>query len=232
MANAFFTTNGIPRAVTSIRRDANGQPQSLDASLPDGDTIGVHVAGSGSIRFLGIDTPEKSFELPIPGGAQGVSIPRGGILTLTDPFLPQFRPLPLHAPLADHLRTTHRPRGWRGPSSPRRQRQASAAPLVESDMTTLGQDLDTFGYFLALLIRGIRRLRTLPGFHQPEPARRQQPRPAPPSYNQRMLEAGAALPYFIWPNVDPFREASLLEAVIEPGTASTLPRSTQELQQA
>ena len=34
MANAFFTTNGIPRAVTSIRRDANGQPQSLDASLP------------------------------------------------------------------------------------------------------------------------------------------------------------------------------------------------------
>jgi hypothetical protein len=47
-----------------------------------------------------------------------------------------------------------------------------------------------------------------------------------------MLEAGAALPYFIWPNVDPFREASLLEAVIEPGTASDVAESTQELQQA
>lgn len=67
MADAFFIPNGQTRAVTSIRRAANGQPQLLSISIPDGDTIGVHVAGSGSVRFLGIDTPEKSFELPGQG---------------------------------------------------------------------------------------------------------------------------------------------------------------------
>ena len=35
---------------------------------------------------------------------------------------------------------------------------------------------------------------------------RDQPRPPrPPSYNERLLVAGEVLPYFIWPNVDPFR---------------------------
>jgi hypothetical protein len=34
-----------------------------------------------------------------------------------------------------------------------------------------------------------------------------------------MLELGAASPYFIWPNVDPFIKQSLLEAVPAPGLA-------------
>ena len=84
---------------------------------------------------------------------------------------------------------------------------------------------------LPFSFESIRRLRTLPGFHQPEPARRQQPRPAPPFLQPANARSGRGAA-FIWPNVDPFREASLLEAVIEPGTAMTLPRSTQELQRA
>ena len=63
MADAFFTTNGNVRAIGSIRRGANGQPQSLGASIPDGDTAGIHIEGSGSVRFLGVDTPEKDFSL-------------------------------------------------------------------------------------------------------------------------------------------------------------------------
>ena len=67
MPEAFFTSGGRPRSVASIRRDANGQPQTLAASIADGDTIAVHVEGSGSNRFLGIDSPEKAFELPGSG---------------------------------------------------------------------------------------------------------------------------------------------------------------------
>jgi hypothetical protein len=39
----------------------------------------------------------------------------------------------------------------------------------------------------------------------------------PLTYNERQLEAGLALPYFIWPNVDPFKkQATLLGAVFTP----------------
>jgi hypothetical protein len=37
------------------------------------------------------------------------------------------------------------------------------------------------------------------------------------SYNERMLETGMAAPYFIWPNLDPFKQQpSLLDAVPAP----------------
>jgi hypothetical protein len=35
MADAFFTMNGNVRAIGSIRRGANGQPQSLEAWISD-----------------------------------------------------------------------------------------------------------------------------------------------------------------------------------------------------
>jgi endonuclease YncB( thermonuclease family) len=62
MPDVFFSTGDKPRAVAFIRRTAAGQPQSLDDSIPDGDTVGVHLEGSTSVRFLGIDSPEKSIE--------------------------------------------------------------------------------------------------------------------------------------------------------------------------
>jgi len=42
----------------------------------------------------------------------------------------------------------------------------------------------------------------------------------PLSYNERLLQAGLISPYFIWPNINPFREkGSLVKAVIEPKKA-------------
>lgn len=52
MADVFFTMNGNVRAIGSIRRGANGQPQSLEAAIPEGDTAGIHIAGSGSVPFF------------------------------------------------------------------------------------------------------------------------------------------------------------------------------------
>ena len=49
------------------------------------------------------------------------------------------------------------------------------------------------------------------------------PERRPLSYNERLLATGQVLPYFIWPNVNPFRRArSLLDAVIEPGKADQI----------
>ena len=60
MAETFFVVgNGNPRAVTAIRRKADGTTQTLDQAVPDGDTVGVQLDGTGSTRFLGIDTPRR-----------------------------------------------------------------------------------------------------------------------------------------------------------------------------
>jgi len=230
MADAFFTSNGLPRAVTSIRRGANGQPQSLNASVADGDTVGVYVQGSGSVRFLGIDTPEKSFELPGQGTLRLDSPAWEDYLT--DPFRPQFGPLALNADLVTHLRTRIGPGAGVNHRLHADNAKEALVTLIRSDMTALGQDLNTFGYFLAFSFEVFDTFGRFLAFinrNQPDP---NNPGPRPLSYNERMLEQGAAMPYFIWPNIDPFRASPLLDAVPAPGTANQVAQATPALRQA
>ena len=58
--------------------------QTLDESVADGDTVGAQLNGTGSIRFLGIDSPEKSFEQPL-GNGQALNGPKWEQY-LTNPF--------------------------------------------------------------------------------------------------------------------------------------------------
>lgn len=230
MPDAFFTTGGQPRAVASVRRDANGQPQALNAAIPDGDTIGVHLEGSGSVRFLGIDTPEKSFELPGQGTRRLDSAEWESYLT--DPFLPQFGPFELDEHLAGHLHTRIGPGAGVNHRLHGDNAEQALIALVQSDMTALGQNLNTFGYFLAFsfeVFDSFGRLLAFINRNQPDA---NNPGPRPLSYNERMLENGAALPYFIWPNIDPFRASSLLDAVIAPGTANQVAVATPALRRA
>lgn len=230
MTDTFFTSGGLPRAITSIRRGANGQPQSLNASIADGDTVGVHVQGSGSVRFLGIDTPEKSFELP-GQGTQPLDSP-GWETYLTDPFQPPFGPWALDAELVTHLRSRMGPGAGVNHRLHADNAKEALVALVQSDMTALGQDLQTFGYFLAFsfeVFDAFGRFLAFINRNQPNPTN---PGPRPLSYNERMLEQGAALPYFIWPNIDPFRASSLLDAVLAPGTANQVAQATPALRRA
>ena len=87
MADIFFDVGGNIRAVGSIRRGTDGQPQSLDSSIADGDTIGFHLSGNGSLRFLGVDTPEKNFQLPGSQASRRLDSAEWEAY-LTDPFLP------------------------------------------------------------------------------------------------------------------------------------------------
>jgi hypothetical protein len=228
----FFDTNGDVRATGRVRRETTGQPQSLNASIPDGDTIGIHIEGSGAVRFLGIDTPEKNFQLP------GSSVPRRLDSAewesyLTDPFLPQFGPFDLDVNLVNHLRTrigvgageNHR---FHGDNA-----EQALIALVQSDMNVLGQNLDTFGYFLSFSFEVFDSFGRFLAFINRNQPNANNPGPRPVSYNERMLENGTALPYFIWPNIDPFRgSSSLLDAVIAPGTANQMAETTPALRRA
>jgi len=222
MAQTFFTLgDGSPRAIMGIRRRSNGTVQTLDQAVPDGDTVGVQLNGTGSVRFLGIDSPEKSFEQPL-GGAQNLDGSRWEQY-LTNPFANGFPAQLLEAPLTARLQSR-----FGSGAAANHHRHAVAAgealkQLIESDEAALGQTADQFQYFLAFsyeVFDSFGRFLAFLNRNQPNPT---SPSPRPLSYNDRQLEAGRALPYFIWPNINPFREAdSVPNAVPMPGTANTL----------
>ena len=222
MADTFFIlSDGSPRAVMGIRRRSNGTVQTLDEAVPDGDTTGTQLDGTGSVRFLGVDTPEKSFEQPL-GGAQNLD----GLLWeqyLTNPFANGF-PMPsLEPQLAAHLQ----PRFGSGAAANHHRHAVAASDalkqLIQSDVTALGQTAEQFRYFLSFSYEVFDRYGRFLAFvnrNQPNPT---VPSPRPRSYNERQLDMGRALPYFIWPNINPFREAATVpDAVPPPGTANVL----------
>jgi hypothetical protein len=231
MPNVFFTTGDMPRAVASIRRTANGQPQSLNASISDGDTVGVHLEGSASVRFLGIDSPEKSIDLAVAQGGNTLDSAQWESY-LTDPFHASFGPFELEDDLVAHLRTRIGPGAGVNHRFHADNAETALIAMVQSDMTALGQNPDTFGYFIAFsfeVFDSNGRFLAFINRNQPD-ANSPGPRPLP--YNERMLQQGAALPYFIWPNIDPFRDVSLLDAVIAPRMAHQVAQATPALRRA
>jgi hypothetical protein len=222
MAETFFTlSDGSPRAIVGIRRRNDGTVQSLNEAVPDGDTLGDQLDGTGSVRFLGVDSPEKSFEHPL-GGAQSLD-GQPWEQYLTDPFANGFQTTLLEPPLAAHLQQR-----FGSGAAANHHRHAVAAGealkgLIQSDVNALGQNVDQFRYFLSFSYEVFDRFGRFLAFvnrNQPNP---NVPGPRPRSYNERQLENGRALPFFIWPNVNPFREAdTVADAVLRPGTANVV----------
>ena len=232
MAKVFFTIQGgTPRGIVSFRREDDGQPQSLNRIVPDGDTIGVQLDGSGSTRLLGIDTPEKSFRVEGARGNSRLDSPEWEAY-LTNPFDPQFGQYDLDPDLIAHLQSRIGAGAGANHSAHGENAGQALKDLIQADMDALGQGSDTFEFFIAFsyeVFDSFGRFLTFVNRNQPDA---NNPSPRPRSYNERMLENGMALPYFIWPNVDPFRGPSILEAVIAPGTANTVAQASASLSRA
>jgi hypothetical protein len=238
MAETFFAiSDGSPRAVMGIRRKADGTVQPLDQAVPDGDTVGAQLDGTGSARFLGIDTPEKSFEHPL-GAGQSLDSPQWEQY-LINPFASGYPVQLLEPPLVTHLQSR-----FGSGAGANHHRHAVAAgdglrQMILADQVALGQTAEQFRYFLAFsyeVFDGFGRFLAFVNRNQPSAT---VPGPRPPSYNERQLAAGLALPYFIWPNVNPFREApTVVDAVPAPGTgrmvgeSGELGRARASVQQA
>lgn len=230
MPEVFIGMNGNVRVVGRVRRETTGEPQPLAGAIPDGDTIGLHIAGSASVRFLGIDTPEKNFQLPGSAAQRRLDSAEWEAY-LTNPF--QAGTFGLDPDLVDHLRT--RIGAGAGVNHRRHGENAEHAltELVQADMNALGQDPNTFGFFVSFSFEVFDSYGRFLAFINRDQPNANTPAPRPHSYNERMLERGAALPYFIWPNIDPFRRtSSIVDAVIAPGTANHLANSTPALRRA
>ncbi|HEY9528684.1 MAG TPA: hypothetical protein VIR02_16465, partial [Anaerolineales bacterium] len=218
MSNVFFTTGSKPRAIVSIRHTSEGQPQSLSDAIPDGDTAGIHLQGSVSVRFLGVDSPEKRIDLIVAQGGNNLDSPQWESY-LTNPFASQYGPFRLDEDLVVHLTTRIGPGAGANHYFHAKNAQTALIDMIQSDVAELGQDATTFRYFIAFsfeVFDSNGRFLAFINRNQPD-ANTPGPRPLP--YNERILQKGAALPYFIWPNIDPFRDVSLLDAVISPKMA-------------
>ena len=220
MPPTFFTVSGNIRAVVGVRRRSDGTVQTLPEAVPDGDTVGTQLNGSVSVRFLGVDTPEKSFAQPL-GGLQALSgAPWEQFLS--NPFAPGL-PDRLDAPLRAHVAA----RAGSGAAANHHRHAVAAGEalqsLIQQDMAALGQAPEQFQYFVAFSYEVFDTNGRFLVFLNRNQAAPDVPSPRPPSYNERMLALGRTLPYFIWPNVAPFRSArTITDAVPPPRTAHLL----------
>jgi hypothetical protein len=170
--------------------------------IHDGDTLTVRALGNFGVRFLGVDAAEESFDLPGTPSGDFVGIEKPAWETfLSNPFdEATYGPIVLSAGLKRYLR------GVTGPGTAANHAHhsdlatAGLKKFVADDLTRLGKTSETFEFFLAFayeIMDGYGRLLAYINCDQAES-------PRPLYYNERMLEAGLVVPYFIFPNIDPF----------------------------
>jgi len=192
-----------------------GVTGSVRQQVHDGDTINVRALGNFGVRFLGVDAPEISFKLPGEEGFTGLSDIKWERY-LRDPFTNWPHESRLDEDLIDYLKAKIKPGVAMNQYRHATQAEDELEKEVSSDLEDLGQSEKEFQFFLAFAYEIMDRYGRLLCFinrYQPEGER-------PLTYNERLLQAGVSSPYFIWPNINPFREKKpLVNAVIEPNKA-------------
>jgi endonuclease YncB( thermonuclease family) len=213
---------------------------SVAQQVHDGDTIITELDGNVSVRFLGIDTPEVSFMLPNDNRFLSITNPAWTDF-LTDPFVnaPLEFTSSLGVELRNHLSARIGPTIAANHAEHARVAHRRLEELVDADMNELGQDRDTFRFFMAFayeVMDGFGRLLCFINRDQPSA---NIPTPRPDSYNERLLADGVTSPYFIWPNINPFRaHGSVIDAVPTAGDITnvvndpSLAQARQFVQQA
>ncbi|MEV0585808.1 hypothetical protein [Nonomuraea sp. NPDC050310] len=205
---------------------ARGAAQPLDKVVHDGDTINIAADGNFGVRLLGVDAPEVSFELPrnpdFPDDPKSfVKIEHPAWTRfLSDPFAKGYPELKLRTALHADLLARLGPDA--GPNHARHSVPATAAlrEMMRLDIEEQGLTGETFKLRLAFAHEILDRYGRLLAYVN----REQKLKPRPDPYNERLLAAGHVVPYFIWPNVDPFvrQEGRVSDAVPPPGSALQL----------
>jgi endonuclease YncB( thermonuclease family) len=175
---------------------------STAQSVHDGDTVTVRAIGNASVRFLGIDTPEVSFQLPGSQAFTGIGSPDWAAF-LTNPFDAKYGALALDEVLVTDLKKRLGPEAAAIHNIAAQQARASLIGFIETDRgATSKEDFRFFSAFAHEVMDRYGRLLGYINVDLPNTPKEQRPE----SYNERQLKAGMAFPYFIWPNVNPFRK--------------------------
>lgn len=172
----------------------------------DGDTLNVILTGNFGVRFLGIDTPEISFQYP--GKAAFIS---AGNAEWEKSFSKNKwqQNLVIDAGLMSYLKncigngkgvhTNHYKLA--------KEAEENLEKLVQTDLTASGKTEDEFKFFMAFGSDYLDSYGRLLCYIHPDNANFKKPPKNNPSYNEHQLASGYGIPYFIWPNVQPFMNA-------------------------
>lgn len=196
---------------------------TVGQAVHDGDTVTIQTLGNLAVRFLGIDTPEISFQLPKIGGPND-----GKWLStdkfekyLDDPFRPEysgskdFRQA-LGDGLVEYLGKLLGPECAKNHHDMAQVAQVALEKMIREEYAERAVEGKHYEFFMAFshdVMDGYGRLLCYLHRNNTEKERKEKPL----SYNERMLQNGMAFPYFIWPNIDPFRPIeSYIKAVPPP----------------
>jgi endonuclease YncB( thermonuclease family) len=188
-------------------------PGSVPLQVHDGDTVNVRAIGNLSIRFLGIDTPEVTFGLPDrPTVFLSIRHAKWEQF-LSDPFANTLPPLELDAGLRADLQARLGPGAAINHADHAKAAHDELERQIEADMNVRGLTKDTMLFFAAFAREIVDRYgRLLAYLNVDDPSANR-----PLDYNTRIIERGFATPYFIWPNIDPWRSTgSLTDAATPP----------------
>ena len=172
----------------------------------DGDTVGLNTALNFSSRFLGVDTPEISFTIR----TKDDFVPVGSPKWVTFWTSGEWKNMPLKAALRKHLigRIGDGSKVAANHDKLAKQAKATLTQLIEADLARSGKTGDKrgeFEFFLAFSYEFLDQYGRMLCYLNAERSVFSAPEEANPlSYNERLLATGAAVPYFIFPNLQPF----------------------------
>ena len=207
-------------------------PGSVRQQTYDGDTVIVDPDGNLGLRFLGVDAPEVAF--PLPGSTAFISIadPRWTAF-LEDPFDTAYGAIdpPLDPALQASLAARAGPGAAVNHHDLAKAAERALEALIESDIAVLQQTPETFRFFCSFaneVMDTYARLLCYINRDQPDA---DDPAPRPKSYNERLLALGQVAPYFIWPNLDPYRPPKRpVDAVPVPHAVAPADATVEELE--
>lgn len=190
--------------------DADGDEKaaSVRKIVTDGDTVSVRALDNVPVRFLGVDAPEKGLFRPDPSDPRKekyvplsqtdwddflISRLADGSLLATN--LPPTLLADLRRRVQPGVRANHKEHADSA--------ETALQNLLQRDLDDNSEVTKDFRFYHAYAWEALDRYgRLLCFLNRQEENRARRKR----SYNERMLEKGMVSPYFIWPNIDPFRE--------------------------
>jgi hypothetical protein len=208
-------------------------PGSVRQETYDGDTVIVDPDGNLGLRFLGVDAAEVSF--PLPGSSTtfiSTADPRWAAF-LDDPFDEVHGAIdpPLDPALQESLATRVGPGAAANHHDLAKAAERALEALIESDIAALQQTPERFRFFCSFANEVMDVYGRLLCYLNRDQPNADDPGPRPKSYNERLLALGRVAPYFIWPNLDPYRPPKRpVDAVPVPTTVAPAEVTIEELE--
>ena len=170
----------------------------------DGDTVGLSTPLNFSSRFLGIDAPEISFTLRTKGPPfVPIGHQKWKDFWTSGTWKDQLTDVPLKNHLearignGDNVASNH--------EALAKSAKQDLIKLIEADRNASGKTNEEFRFFLAFayeFLEGFGRM--LCFLHPDRDNFASHVAPSKLSYNEQLLETGSVVPYFIYPNIEPF----------------------------